>query len=191
MKTKKLCLLFCLSLFIVSSYGQISTDFSEIQKWSFKFKDPISKEQEIYPQSEANSIAHYYFECKTALSRIQLYKNRQKEMDWNEVEGMIKSIDNLRYNKPKSVYSERMDFLKSYALMLQPEESNYNGDRFEVIPFKNLQKQELSFAIAKSIWVKEFPDKYEATIIPSSIETDEEKAERLAKENKVDFKSKQ
>jgi len=189
MKTKKLCLLFCLSLFIVSSYGQISTDFSDIQKWSFKFKDPIIKEQAIKASVLIGSCNNVILARTDINGEVSIFSTGV--IDWNEVEGMIKSIDNLRYNKPKSVYSERMDFLKSYALMLQPEESNYNGDRFEVIPFKNLQKQELSFAIAKSIWVKEFPDKYAATIIPSSIETDEEKAERLAKENKVDFKSKQ
>jgi release factor glutamine methyltransferase len=49
----------------------------------------------IYPDREAASIAQYYFECKTGLSRLQMVQDRETETDWdackNDVKRLLKS----------------------------------------------------------------------------------------------------
>lgn len=189
MNRLKNCLIFCFVLLIVNVYGQYKTDFSNVQLYTFQVKIKLTSDQAIKISQVTGKCLNVLFARTDISGLVSVYTTGP--IDPDELEMNISVAGNIKYSKPKQGTAVKSEFLKSYALFLYPENDTYSGEKIEKVICSDAVKEEVVYGLAKSIWVELYPDKY-SSLQPTDIEkTDNEKAEKEAKENDIDFKSKQ
>ncbi len=184
----KNCLIFCFVLLYTSSFGQYMINFSDVNCYNFKFQTSLTSEQCLL-------ISNSAINCKNVIiARADIYGNviifSNGIIDQKELNTKLSLVTDIKHNKIAQAEAKKDLFVKTYALYTFPEKSEYNGEYFEVLQYEDKIRQESVFGLAKSIWVELYPSEY-LKLIPDEIEvTSVEKAEKTAKESKVNFKSK-
>lgn len=170
--------------FVIS--GQNTLNFEQLQQWSFQIKQPLTLEQALQVTSVLGNSEGIVLARADISGTVVLFTNHAVNQA-----AVSERINNLGYNKfskAKKTTTTKLDFLTCYALALDPSATAYNGAFFNPLIFSDSNKQERAFGLAKAIWIELFPENYKPST--PSVETPEERAEREAKQNNVDFKSK-
>ena|GEM_PF-4123509 len=188
MKKMKIFLFLFATLTFANTFGQFSIDFSEIKCYNFKFKSVLMADQCFKLSYALNTAAN------VVLARVDIYGNAtifsKGSIDTKEIEAKLSQITTVKHTRVSETPALQQEFLKTYALFTYPEKSDYKGESFDVINFKDNIRQESVFGLAKSIWVSMYPQEYQK-MIPEQVEqTAIEKTEKAAKESNIDFKSK-
>lgn len=177
-----------LGLLSNSLSAQYSVSFGNVSQWTFRITSDMTPESALQATNLLNSSPEVILARVNVNGDVCLFTTENP--DAKAIKEKLAGVQGIRYTKIRPAVSSKSEYVRAYALALNPGTEEYNGAAFEVLPFADQVKQEKSFGLAKSLWIELYPDKYSVANPNAAPETPEEKAERLAKEQKVDFKSK-
>jgi hypothetical protein len=183
----KTWLMIPLILLSITLSGQYALNFEQLQQWSFQIRQPLTIEQALQVTSVLGNSDGILLARADINGNVVLFTSSTLSQA-----AVSEKLNNLGFNKhsrAKKTTTGKLDFVTCYALALDPSATTYSGAFFNPLIFSDSVKQEKTFALAKAMWIELFPESYQPNA--SSVETPEERAEREAKQNNVDFKSKQ
>ena len=185
----KTFLILCFIFSVINVNAQFTTDFKKVNCYSFQLKSQLSAEKALHLSYLISNIDDVLI-CRVDISgQVNVFCNGQSDI--RMFKEKLGTFSDLSFSKLTENTANESLYLKTYALMIYPEVKEYYGNSFEVVNLNDKTKQEMSFGIAKSIWVEQYPEIYRKSI-PSDVEkTIEEKTEKADKVSNIDLKSKQ